>query len=235
VFDHVNLFVAPSPALAREFERLGIPPDRLRVSDYGMPPLPRRPPRPRGPRLAIGFVGTLVWHKGAHVLLEALRRLPPDRVSLTLLGDPEAFPGYTRALRAAARGLPVTFAGPFEGARTSDVYAALDVLVVPSLWPENSPLVIHEAFQAGVPVVAARVGGIPDLVGDGISGLLYEAFDAAGLAASLGRLLDEPGLLDRLARGAPPVKSIDEDVRWWEDRYLELTSELRPAPGVQAP
>src|SRR5439155_9349363 len=90
--------------------------------------------------------------------------------------------------------------------------ASIDVLVVPSIWPENSPLVIQEAFLAGVPVIASRIGGIPEVVRDGRNGLLFRAGDAADLARSLTRLLDEPGLLDTLRTGIPPVRTIDEDV-----------------------
>jgi len=233
VFAAVDLFVAPSPALAEEYRRLGLPPAKLCVSDYGFPPLgpagtarsPRRERRP-GP-LRIGFAGTLVWHKGVHVLIDAVRLLPPAACELLVFGDPEVFPDYAADLRRRAAGLAVRFMGRFDRAAAPAVYARMDVLAVPSLWPENSPLVIHEAFQAGLPVVGSRLGGTADLVADGTSGLLYEAFSAAGLAAALRRLLDEPGLLDRLAAGVPAVKGIDEDARDWEERYRRLAGGAR--------
>src|SRR5262249_42784933 len=91
--------------------------------------------------------------------------------------------------------------------------ASIDVLVVPSIWAENSPLVIGEAFLAGLPVVASRIGGIPEIVADGRNGLLFEPGDASDLARSLTRLLTEPGLLDRLRAGAAAtdVRSIATD------------------------
>ena len=105
-------------------------------------------------------MGTLVWHKGVHVLLEAVRALDPSAYELKIFGNPDVFPDYTAELRALAAGLPVRFMGAFDRERTAEVYAQIDVLVVPSLWLENSPLVIHEAFMAGIPVVGARIGGI---------------------------------------------------------------------------
>ena len=75
----------------------------------------------------------------------------------------------------------------------------MDILVVPSLWPENSPLVIHEAFMHGVAVVGTRLGGIHDLVRDEVDGLTFEAGSAAALAATLQRFIDEPDLAARLA------------------------------------
>jgi len=225
VFAAVDLFVAPSPALAEEYRRLGLLDEKLCVSDYGFPPLgplPRRRPERRPGPLRVGFAGTLVWHKGVHVLIEAVRRLPPDGCELLIFGDPEVFPDYAADLRRRSAGLAVRFMGRFDRAAAPAAYAQMDVLAVPSLWPENSPLVIHEAFQAGLPVVGSRLGGTADLVAHGTSGLLYEAFSAADLAAALRRLIEEPGLRDRLAAGVPAVKSIDQDAREWEERYRRL-------------
>ncbi len=184
VFDAVQLFVAPSRSIADAHERLGLHRSKLLVSDYGFVPQSLRPTSGANPERAelsdasrrarlsplasrlsrIGFVGTLVWHKGLHVLLEAARELPASAYEIEVWGALDTFPDYTASLRAMARGLPVQFRGAFHNGQGAEVYRRFDLLVVPSLWPENSPLVIHEAFMAGVPVVAARIGGIPELV-----------------------------------------------------------------------
>jgi glycosyltransferase involved in cell wall biosynthesis len=233
----VDLFVAPSRALAEEHLRLGIPAAKLRTSDYGFPGLPRshRPPRTDpASRLAIGFVGTLVWHKGVHVLLEAAALLPRDRFELLVFGDLETFPAYVADLRRQAEGLPVRFLGGFANAEAGRVYAELDVLVVPSFWPENSPLVIHEAFMAGVPVVGARMGGIPELLQDGASGLLYDAGSAAELAQRLALLIDSPLELARLSASAPPVKTIERDAAEWEAIYSASVAPRAAAGAARA-
>ena len=228
VLETVDLFVAPSRSLADEYLRLGLPRDRLVVSDYGFEPIAPLP-RHQSATLRIGFVGTLVWHKGAHVLLEALRTLPAG-YALHVFGDPETFPPYTARLKQLSGGLPVTFEGRYDHARVADVYSRIDVLVVPSLWPENSPLVIHEAFQQGVAVVGARTGGIVDLVQHGVNGLLYEPFSAGELASALEALLQDRALVARLVAAAPAVKSIAEDAREWEERYRRL---LQPSPAME--
>jgi len=235
VFETVELWVAPSPALASELRRLGMPGERIEVSDYGFAPLGPAPRSPGDGRLRIGFVGTLVWHKGAHVLVEAVRRLPVDRVEARIFGGLDTFPDYTARLRRAAEGLPVRLEGGFDRDRVAEVYAGMDVLAICSLWPENSPLVIHEAFMAGVPVVGARMGGIADLVSDGVNGLLYDAFSAEDLADRLRRLLDEPELLERLRGARTPVKTIDHDAEDWLDRYRRVAAAAvrRPAPSGQ--
>ena len=221
VFEDVDLFVAPSSSIAAEFRALGISASKVRVSDYGFAPLAARPRTRRGP-LRIGVVGTLVWHKGVHVLLDAVARLAKDAYELKIYGDTRTFPDYTAVLQDQAAGLPVTFMGAFDRADIADVYSGIDVLVVPSLWLENSPLVIHEAFLAGVPVVAARIGGIADLIADERNGLLYDHESAAALHRELQRLIDSPDLLASLARTQPPVKPIAEDAREWDAVYREV-------------
>jgi glycosyltransferase involved in cell wall biosynthesis len=102
------------------------------------------------------------------------------------------------------------------------VYAGLDVLVVPSLWPETSPLVIHEAFMAGVPVVGSRLGGTQDLVIHEQSGILYDAFSHNALSDVLQSLMDDPARLAKLAAAAPQVKEIHQDASEFATIYGEL-------------
>jgi glycosyltransferase involved in cell wall biosynthesis len=237
VFNEVDLFVAPSRSIADEFQRLGVDAAKIRVSDYGFVPLlPNSRNGNDGTRrpLRIGYVGTIVWHKGVHVLLDAVHGLPPTGYELKIFGNPNVFPDYAADLRAAAAGLPVQFMGAFDRGRIAEVYAQIDVLVVPSLWLENSPLVIHEAFMAGIPVVGARIGGIADLINHGRSGLLYDPASPSELQAALGGLIQDPKRLKELAecaRTVPRVKSIAEDAQEWERTYAEVLRE-RAAVGI---
>lgn len=230
VFEHLDRCVAPSSALADEYVRLGLARDRIEVADYGFASMPTAVREPASV-VRFGFVGTLAWHKGAHQLLEALKQIDGN-FRATVFGDPAVAPSYTADLRRRSVGLPVRFAGPFDRTGVGPAYADIDVLVVPSLWPENSPLVIHEAFMHGAAVVASRMGGIPDLVTDGINGFLYPATNVPELADRLQRFVDDPTLASRMAARAPRVKRIDEDAREWNARYENL---LRSSERVAAP
>ena len=225
VFEQIDWFVSPSAALAADYIRFGLAASRIEVSDYGFPAVPSVPRRPSS-TLRCGFVGTLVWHKGAHVLLKALERVRGP-LQAEIYGDFDVFPRYTSELRRMADGLPVRFHGACDRDRIAEAYASFDVLVVPSLWPENSPLVIHEAFMHGAPVIAARIGGIPGLVSDDVNGLLYEPYRPEDLAAVLQRVVDDPSVVPRLASAAPRVKRIEEDAREWEHRYHEVIAGRR--------
>jgi glycosyltransferase involved in cell wall biosynthesis len=103
--------------------------------------------------------------------------------------------------------------GPVAHADVPKALGALDVLVVPSIWAENSPLVIHEAFLAGVPVIASDIGGIPELVTHEVNGLLFPVGDVDALARALQRVAGDRGLLQKLRDGIPPVRSIETDVQ----------------------
>jgi glycosyltransferase involved in cell wall biosynthesis len=157
-----------------------------------------------------------------HVLVEAFNRLPEAGVECGIWGDLTFLPDYVDELRRARRHLDVRLMGPCDNRRVADVLAALDVLVVPSLWLATSPLTSHEAFLAGVPVLCADRGGMAGLVQDGVSGLHFRLGDAADLRAKIERLMREPELLARLRAGIPPVKDIADDARWLEARLAEL-------------
>jgi glycosyltransferase involved in cell wall biosynthesis len=227
-----DLLIGPSPSIVAEFKALGVATGRLDVADYGfrpMPPSGSTSSTSAGTRpLRVGYVGTLVWHKGVHVLIDAIRQMPSDQAEVSIFGDTDTFPDYTAELRASAGGLPVRFMGRFERERVSDIYSQLDVLVVPSVWLENSPLVIHEAFMAGVPVVGASIGGITDLIRDGENGLLYPPESSSALASALSRLVTDRSRLLALRARTTPVRSMDDDAIEWERRYLSLTTSERP-------
>jgi glycosyltransferase involved in cell wall biosynthesis len=102
------------------------------------------------------------------------------------------------------------------------VLSEIDVIVVPSLWYENAPLVIQEAFATKTPVITTNLGGMAEAVDHGINGLLFERGDVADLARQLRRIVNEPELLDGLRAHIPTVKTIDEEVTELEANYRDL-------------
>jgi len=158
--------------------------------------------------LRVGFIGTLAQHKGCHVLIEGFKSLPPGRAILKIYGNPTEFPDYAVALKHLAGEEPaIEFCGVFPNAHMAQVLSDLDVLVVPSLWYENTPLVLISAQASSCPVLASNFPGISDVIQDGVNGLLFKPGDAADLTRQLTRLIAEEGLTGRLAAHARPPRS----------------------------
>jgi glycosyltransferase involved in cell wall biosynthesis len=148
------------------------------------------PVRPEGPVLS---VGRLVPGKGMNVVIDACARA--GRPLVIVGGGPER-PALER--QAAALGADVRFAGTVDQAELGGFYRDASVMVLASL-TEGLPNVLLEAMSHGRPVVATPCGGIPDLIDDGVNGLLVPAGDSAALAAALDRLMAEPETTARLA------------------------------------
>lgn len=176
------------------------------------------------PRLRIGFIGSLARWKGAHVLVDAVRRLPGTiDVDVQIFGDPGVYPDYAKGLvdRAAAD-TRIRFCGTFPNNRIGEVFSTFDVLVVPSLWYENTPLVIYSSQAAGCPVLASDLGGMSEVIREGVDGLLFPPGDSAALATHLERLWHDRNLVAALADNALSPKSISAYVDELTAAYEQL-------------
>lgn len=218
-----DALIAPSRYLADFYVRHGVDQHKVRVWRQGVD-LARRMERKPANVLRFGYLGQMKYHKGVDLLLEAWSRLRGEHPRhLRLYGSSVGEEAYGKRLRRMIDRLEdVTWSAPFQGAEVWRVLADLDVLVVPSRWAENSPNVILEAQAAGVPVVGSDFGGVAELVQHGRNGLLFRMDDAVDLANQLQRLLDEPGLMDRLRQGAIPLPTVDDEIGQLEELYTEL-------------
>jgi len=228
VVESVDLFVAPSRFLAQEFERrYGLTPERIVYSDNGIDTrlFEGCPYKQSAAIVRFGFVGSWMPSKGVHVLIEAFRGLTENARLHVFGGPPAGDPGgYARQIMIAAAGdRRITFEGRIAPENRASAFRAIDVLVVPSLWFENAPLTIREAFASHTPVVASRSGGMAECVRDGIDGLLFTPGSAAALRAVLRRLIHEPDLIPTLSRHAPPVKSIEAHAAELDAVFEQLT------------
>ena len=218
-----DVVISPSHFLAQRFHAAGwVRREEVVVAKAGYPG-PLRPPRTRELRrpLRIGYVGGIYETKGVHVLVRAFRRLAGVPAELHVYGHLDWFPDYAARLEADAAGARVTFHGPFEPPRIDEILARIDCLVVPSIWVENMPITIQEAFRNGLPVVTTDLGGMRESVEDGISGLTFPRGDEEALAAALRRLATDPALYDRLAAGRPAVPTLEEIVDLLESIYAD--------------
>lgn len=193
----VDAFVSPSHYLAQAYIDSGLPAERLHVIANGIE-LERfagHAPPPAGERLQVLFIGYMGEHKGVAVLIDALSRLPANRVHIDMVGDGHLCADYQQRLQARAPGVSFRFWGRLPNARISERLAAAQLFVLPSICPENQPVTITEAMASGLPVVASRIGGIPELVADGETGLLATPGCAESLAQCIRHYIDDPDAL----------------------------------------
>jgi glycosyltransferase involved in cell wall biosynthesis len=174
--------------------------------------------------LRFGYMGQIKKTKGVHLLIEAFQSLGLNgSARLDIWGDLAKHPSYTQRLKTLVGSTDrIALRGRFERNQLAQVLAEIDVLVVPSLWYENAPLVIQESFAAKTPVIATNLGGMAEAIKPDINGLLFERDDVADLARQLKRIVDEPELLRRLQAHVPPVKTIAEEVTELEEIYQGL-------------
>lgn len=217
-----DLILSPSRHLIKVHEEHGIPKDTIIHCDYGFPePESISPVEPSVP-LKVGYLGSIVPHKGLHILIDAINRLD-GKAHLTIHGSPSANHNFYRDLWRKNLDM-VKFAGVSDPQNPYPTIAAYDVMVVPSLWEENSPLVIHEAHAAGRPVIASRVGGAKELIKDGVDGFLVPPGDVQALADVLGDLADDPQKLVDMSSQSRPHKPIDGNAEEIEGFYYKLQS-----------
>ncbi|MBD3876339.1 glycosyltransferase family 4 protein [Pseudomonas kunmingensis] len=234
-FSGVDRFISPSDYLADAYVATGFDPARMQVVANGIElDTYANVPRPAFEgRLRVLFIGYMGEHKGVPTLLRALARLPADRLQVDFVGDGHLRIRYQDELRRLAPDLPQRFWGRLPNDMIAERMAATHVFVLPSVCPENQPVTITEAMASGVPVVASRIGGIPELVVDGVNGWLFEPGNDEDLARQLMTYLDQPALLDAHAE-AGRTRIRDYAFNRQIDRLEQILGGQRPLPPPPA-
>jgi glycosyltransferase involved in cell wall biosynthesis len=233
----IGLVISPSHyVLDQHLQRGFFRQATQQILPYGLEPLQRpspsggRLPSPSGggqggghkPTFDILFLGRLQSHKGIEVLIRAFRALPDPSLRLHVAGRGPSLEAGKALAGADDR---IHFYGFVAGELRRSLIENADCMVHPSLWPDNSPVSIQEAFQAGPVVIASRVGGIPEMVRDGVNGLLVEPGEEKGIAAAIERLRSSPDLVARLRASALETARL-YDMRFHVDRLVDTYQRL---------
>jgi glycosyltransferase involved in cell wall biosynthesis len=209
--------VSPSYFLKQRYVDWGIDADKISVIENGQPPAEKLPPRPIAEgeaRLRFAYFGQLSPFKGLDVLLESLDHLPKEvkkKVSIHIHGTPleqvpEEFRNKIKPLIEKHK-KNVTFYGPYETKDLPKLMADIDWVVMPSVWWENSPLVIQEAFKFGRPLIVSDIGGMAEKVTDHVNGLHFRASSTVDLATTVTRIFYEESLWNKLSGSLPSPTS----------------------------
>lgn len=224
--NRIDCVMLPTSFMRETLLAHGLQEERSRLCSYGI----RLPVAPELPHDAAATDGTLRLgvigvgeHKGAQVLIAAVRQLTDLKLFVKVYGRAAEAPENMRNLVALADGDGrIEFCGSFPNHHFGEVLSGLDVLVVPSLWFENAPLVIYSAQAAGVPVIASDVAGIVDMITDGENGYLFPPGDVRSLAAIIRKISDAPGKLRALGKSARMPKTIAMYAKELLDAYSDI-------------
>jgi glycosyltransferase involved in cell wall biosynthesis len=221
--NQAGLIISPSNFLRETYIRQGVDPQKVIFSRQGvdLSVLPEIIPNKKSTQnLRVGYIGQIAKIKGVHILIEAMNKLERLPVQLDIYGDLTKYPDYAESLRQLAGNNPsIEFKGLFDRKELMHVMENLDVLVVPSLWYENSPNIIQEAFATRTPVIASNLGGMAELVKHEENGLLFNPDDSINLADQIQLILESPGLREKLAKAIEPVKSLEVEMDELEKNY----------------
>ncbi|MDD5565668.1 MAG: glycosyltransferase family 4 protein [Candidatus Omnitrophica bacterium] len=221
-------FICPSRFLMDIFAQAGVPREKMAHIPYGFD-LQKFGSVKKTACSAVrfGFIGNLIPAKGLDVLVRSFVRLNSAKAKLFVYGTQAAYKsilgGYIHRVKDSLRQSPnIVFKGEFDNERIAEVLQEIDVLVVPSLWYENSPLVIQEAFAAGVPVIASDIGGIPELVRHKKNGILVEPGNSNSLCEAMEEVAKNPLLLEELKKNIVAPECIESNAKRIETIYERI-------------
>lgn len=227
----VDHFIAPSHFLAERYIAWGLPAARISVIENIVPPSAAKP-RPisvaSDEPLRVGFFGQISALKGINVLLDTGAIFESEEfhgVVFEVFGDhrgqpPEFQAEFLRGLAKAGRN--IRYHGPYEPKQLDRMMQTVDLVLMPSIWWENSPLVIQEALRNRRPVVCSDIGGMAEKVRDGIDGFHFPAGSSLSLAALLRRLAGDRRALARVSETLRPPLAPDATVQEHLDLYRRL-------------
>lgn len=230
-----DAYVSPSHFLIDRYVKWGLPAERFSMLENGIDTEAVAPPRPLpagGRRARFGFFGQVTEFKGLQVLLDAVGRVPDDiwgdDAALCIFGgnlenQPEDFRNRFEALMDKA-GRRAKFYGSYRAEEMPDLMRQVDWVVVPSIWWENSPLVIQEAFLHGRPLIVSDIGGMKEKVADGVNGVHFRVGSAEDLVDKMRELLGDPGAWERLRVAAPKPLGHEEAARQHVGLYRSLAA-----------
>ncbi len=232
MLNKIDLLIAPSNFLREKFlNYFCIPEDKIIFSNYGInTENVEKSQRHPTDKLILGYLGTLMPTKGIHIVIDAFVKIHQDKAELKIYGEApnRSHLAYIELIKRKIEGKNnVKIMGKYEREQLPGILKELDILVVPSIWHENSPLTIQEAFIAGVPVITSNIGGMAELVSDKVDGLHFKVGDSKDLYRKIMMLIENPGLIRKMSANAPSIKSIEEKAQELESIYEDLIASAR--------
>ena len=219
VVDHIDHFIAPSKFLLEKMVELGLPQEKVSYLDYGFNfEFFKDYRKTLSEKIRFGYIGRIIPAKGIHLLIDAFNLIKSKNAELLIYGSSSSL----EFLKNRAKNTNIHFLGGYENWEIGEVLSDIDVLIVPSIWFENSPLVIHEASIVNIPIITSNIGGMAEYVKDGVNGLLFERNNSFDLKEKIESIINNPEQIDYLSNNALKVDSIEDHVKKLEEIYYSL-------------
>jgi glycosyltransferase involved in cell wall biosynthesis len=235
-FELVDHFIAPSAFLAERYVSWGVLEEKVSVIENVVAPVKTPVQAAGGERdlLRVAFFGQISALKGINVLLEAAEIMQQARVLSVVFeihGDYSGQPAEFQAdflERLGKVGQNVKYYGPYELTRVDQLMQAVDLVVIPSIWWENSPIVIQEALRNRRPIICSDIGGMAEKVRDGVDGFHFPVGNSGGLATLLLRLVKNPAKVAQVSSTMRPAVAAAESI----EQHLQLYAAVQSADPI---
>ncbi len=243
MLDVADYFVSPSQFLVDRYVEWGLDRERFIVIENGLDiaqPVPARElSNGRDRRCRFGYFGQITQFKGVDILLDAVTRIPEaiwgDDAQLMIFGgnlERQPVPFQEKIASLVERAGPrVRFYGSYQNSEMPRLMRSIDWTIIPSIWWENSPIVIQESFFHGRPMICSNIGGMAEKITDGVDGLHFRVGSSEDLVDRMTEALSSPDLWERLRDGITRPISYEECAQ----QHLNLYQELAVKRTTSAP
>ncbi len=216
MINEINIFISPSKTLKHFFIEQGIEAEKIRYLKYGFNTNKityNKKEFTKNSKINFGFMGRVIPTKGIKVLVDVFKEFPNEVLSIY---------GNIGVQKRFLETKNIKFKGAYNNNTINDVLNDIDVLIVPSTWYENAPLVIQEAFLAGIPVITSNIGGMAELVENNVNGFTFKVGNSEELKNIILNISNNPTSLNKLQNFRDNVVDIEDDVKAIIKIYKEL-------------
>jgi len=207
IIDLIDIFISPSHTLKDFFINQGVNKDKIEYLKYGFNTkkiIYNKKVFIQKSKINFGFMGRVIPTKGIKVLVDTFKKLPNEQLSIYgNIGEQKRFLETKN----------IIFKGAYDNNNINEVLNDIDVLIVPSIWYENAPLVIQEAFLAGIPVITSDIGGMAELVKDKVNGFTFKVGSSEDLMTTIKKISNNPIILNSLDNSRNSVVDIEDDAK----------------------
>lgn len=217
----IDTFIVPSQFMREKLSRHGFDHPRIILSPLGSLPFQPLLWQPSSGRLRFTFLGNICFTKGLDLAVRAFNLVDQEKARLDLYGRVQDAVYFDQVMSNVTPRHQVKYHGPYSPADLPRILAETDVAVIPSR-SEHYPCIVREALQAGVPVIAPNIGGVPEILQDGEGGLLFKPGDYEDLATKFRFFISNPSRVTAFRQRVRPVRTIEEDADQLEPIYRDV-------------